>query len=51
MGGPFALVLVTLCYAWVTFDLCMRRDWSGALMAFGSVVFTIGAMWKLYEGS
>jgi hypothetical protein len=49
MLGPLMLGVVLLCYTAVTFDLLMRRDWSGALMTFGSVVFTVGAMWKLYE--
>lgn len=47
--GITALVIVALCYVVVTVDLCRRRDWSGALMTLGSVVFTVGALWKLYE--
>jgi hypothetical protein len=47
--GPIALVVVLLCYVVVTIDLLLRKDWSGALMTFGSVVFTVGAAWKLYE--
>lgn len=47
--GITALVIVALCYVVVTYDLLKRKDWSGALMTFGSVVFTVGALWKLYE--
>lgn len=47
--GRLSLTIVILCYVAVTYDLCRRKDWSGALMTFGSVVFTVGALWKLYE--
>ena len=47
--GPIALGIVAVLYVIVTIDLCLRRDWSGALMTLGSVVFTVGAFWKLYE--
>ena len=47
--GITALAIVAIAYVVVTIDLCRRRDWPGALMTFGSVVFTVGALWKLYE--
>jgi hypothetical protein len=47
--GPLALALVGILHAVVTLDLILRRDYWGAVMALGSVVFTIGAFGKFYE--
>jgi hypothetical protein len=49
MAGLVFLIFVTLLFIGQTIAFCLKRDWAGAMMCFGSVIFTIGQIWKFSD--
>lgn len=49
MAGLVFLILVALLFVGQMLAFCLKKDWAGAMMCFGSVVFTIGQIWKFAD--